>query len=167
MQVKQTFDLKSKCTSKPKLRTFNTFMDFGTTPSYLLIPLSFVQKMFLAKTRLAALPIRLETGRYERPRLLEQERLCPSCQNGIFLPSKRGQVQIFRGISRGRSPREIPRNICTCPSLDGRSNILISVSWTLREWCSHVFFTPSRSLRARIHTPSRRLRAGAGILARS
>ena len=44
-------------------------------------PLSFVQKMFLAKTRLAALPIRLETGRYERPRLLEQERLCPSCKN--------------------------------------------------------------------------------------
>ena len=82
MLVKQTFDLKTKCTSKPKLRTFNTFMDFGATPSYLLIPLSFVQKMFLAKTRLAALPIRLETGRYERPRLLEQERLCPSCKNG-------------------------------------------------------------------------------------
>ena len=56
----------------------------------------------------------------------------PKC--GIFLPSK-------------RRPREISRNICACPSLDGRSNILISVSWTLREWCSHVFFTPSRSLR--------------------
>ena len=81
MQVKQTFDLKSKCLTKPKLRTFNTFSDFGSTPSYLHMPLSHVQKMFLAKTRLAALPIRLETGRYERPRLLEQERLCPSCKN--------------------------------------------------------------------------------------
>ena len=28
------------------------------------------------------------------------------------------------------------RNICTCPSLDGRSNILILLSWTLREWCT-------------------------------
>ena len=44
--------------------------------------MSFVQKMFLAKTRLAALSIRLETGRYERPSLPEQERLCPSCKNG-------------------------------------------------------------------------------------
>ena len=65
---------------------------------------------------------------------------------------------------QARAGADIPRNICTCPSLDGRSNILISVSWTLREWCSHVFFTPSRSLRTRIRTPSR---AGVGILARS
>ena len=63
---------------------------------------------------------------------------------------------------------------CTCPSLDGRSIILIKVIWTLRERCSYVFFTPSRSLRARIntpcrslwariHTPSHRLWNGAGI----
>ena len=82
MWVKQVVDLKTKCSVKPKLRTFNTFMQFGTTHSYLLLPMSFVQKMFLAKTRLAALSIRLETGRYERPSLPEQERLCPSCKNG-------------------------------------------------------------------------------------
>ena len=28
-------------------------------------------------------------------------------------------------VQCGKRPREIPRNICTCPSLDGRSNILI------------------------------------------
>ena len=118
---------------------------------------------------------------------------CPDSfkKNGIFLPSKRGQVQ----------------NICTCPSfdgrsniiisvtwttlhlyvqnrkvwyipaiqaragaeeylhltsLDGRSNIVISVTWTLREWCSYVFFTPSRSLRAKIPALSHRLWDGAG-----
>ena len=79
MLVKQTSDLQLKCNLMPKLRTFTKFMEYGKTPAYLLKPLSFVQKMFLAKTRLAALPLRLETGRYERPRLLEQERLCPSC----------------------------------------------------------------------------------------
>ena len=63
---------------------------------------------------------------------------------------------------RCRYSEGIPRNICTCPSLDGESNILISVTWTLREWC-----TQSRSLRVRIRTPSRRLWDGAGILARS
>ena len=59
------------------------------------------------------------------------------------------------------------RIICTCPSLDGRSNIIISVTWTLRDWCSYVFFTRSPSLRDRIHTPSRSLLGGAGILSRS
>ena len=80
MLVKQTVDLQSKCNLMPKLRTYTKFMEFGKTPAYLLKPLSFVQKMFLAKTRLAALPLRLETGRYERPRLPEQDRLCPSCK---------------------------------------------------------------------------------------
>ena len=46
------------------------------------------------------------------------------------------------------------RNICTCPSLDGRSIILIKVIWTLQEWCTYVFFILARSLRARIRTPS-------------
>ena len=46
------------------------------------MPLSFVQKMFLAKIRLSALPIRIETGRYERPKLLAHQRLCPSCKDG-------------------------------------------------------------------------------------
>ena len=37
---------------------------------------------FLAKTRLSALAIRIETGRYERPRLQANQRLCPSCKDG-------------------------------------------------------------------------------------
>ena len=82
MLVKQNVELKLKCEAKPKLRTFNTFKDFGTTPPYLLMPISFVQKKFLAKIRLSALPIRIETGRYERPKLLIQQRLCPSCKDG-------------------------------------------------------------------------------------
>ena len=65
---------------------------------------------------------------------------------------------------QARAGADIPRDF---PILDGRSDIIISVTWTLREWCSYVFFTPSRSLWDRIHTPSRRLRDGVGILARS
>ena len=43
MTVKQNVDLKIN----PELRTFNTFKDFGTTPPYLLLPISFVQKKFI------------------------------------------------------------------------------------------------------------------------
>ena len=82
MLVKQNVDLKTKCEEKPKLRTFNTFKNFGITPPYLLMPLSFVQKKFIAKIRLSALAIRIETGRYERPKLIVQHRLCPSCKDG-------------------------------------------------------------------------------------
>ena len=35
--------------------------------------------MLKAKLRLSALPIRIETGRFERPRMAPNERLCPSC----------------------------------------------------------------------------------------
>ena len=48
MTVKQNVDLRIKCLNKPKLRTFNTFKDFGTTPPYLLlvIPLQVIQLWF-------------------------------------------------------------------------------------------------------------------------
>ena len=84
---------------------------------------------------------------------------------GYSCHSSEGRSRYSEGASRGKS-RGIPVS-CTCLSLDGRSNIIISVTWTLREWCSYVFFTPSRSLRARIRTPSRSLWDGVGNLARS
>ena len=82
MKLKQDVELMIKCTEKPKLRTFVTFKDFGPTPVYLLKPISFVQKKFIAQLRLSALPIKIETGRYERPKLAVHERLCPSCNDG-------------------------------------------------------------------------------------
>ena len=44
--------------------------------------------------------------------------------NVIFFPSEGGVAWVFRGISRGRSPREIPRKILTVPTYDGENNIL-------------------------------------------
>jgi hypothetical protein len=88
MLVKQDVDLKTKCEEKPKLRTFITFKNFGITPPYLLMPLSFVQKKCLAKIRLSALAIRIETGQYERPKLMIQQRLCPSCKDGQLIETE-------------------------------------------------------------------------------
>ena len=81
MLIKQSVELQAKCQQMPKLRTFCSFKDFGTTPAYLLMPISFVQKKFLAKIRVSALHIRIETGRYERPKLMAHERLCPCCKD--------------------------------------------------------------------------------------
>ena len=88
MWVKQNVESRLNCLDKPKLRTFVTFKNFGSTPPYLLKPLSFVQRKFIAKIRLSALPIKIETGRYERPKLAINERLCPSCDDGLSIENE-------------------------------------------------------------------------------
>ena len=67
---------------KPKLRTYVTFNVFKEETSYLFKPLSFVQRKFLAKLRLGVLTLRIETGRFVRPRLPAEERLCLICNSG-------------------------------------------------------------------------------------
>ena len=81
MLLAQQADLKIECENKPKLRTFMKFKDFSRTPSYLTKPLSFIQRKFVAKIRLGCLEIRIETGRYARPRLTEEARTCLVCTN--------------------------------------------------------------------------------------
>ena len=43
--------------------------------------MSFIQRKFISKLRLGCLEIRLETGRYARPRLPAEARLCQVCEN--------------------------------------------------------------------------------------
>ena len=85
---KQVIFIRDNCQAKPKLKLYNGIMEFGKTPAYLLKPLPFVQKMFLAKLRLSALPLRIETGRYERPRLEASARLCLSCNDGLSVENE-------------------------------------------------------------------------------
>ena len=88
MSVKQSIDLMNICHEKPKLRTFVTFKEFGATPSYITMPMSFIKRKFLALSRLSNLSIRLETGRYERPRLEENQRICQACKNGFSIENE-------------------------------------------------------------------------------
>ena len=79
MSVKQAVSLKELCQAKPKLRTYVQFKDFGTIPSYICKPMSFICRKYLALTRLSNLAIRIETGRFERPKLDANLRFCPAC----------------------------------------------------------------------------------------
>ena len=63
----------------PKLRTFMTFKVFGSLPAYVSKPLTFMQRRVLGKLRLGCLELRIETGRYTRPRLSIHERCCQAC----------------------------------------------------------------------------------------
>ena len=83
-QKSQRFSLELESLNKPKLRTFLTIKDFEKVPAYITKPLSFIQRKFLAKCRLGCLPIRLETGRFCRPILAENERVSQVClENGV------------------------------------------------------------------------------------
>ena len=75
----QAHYLKNECMQQRKLRTFNKFKLFGTTPAYVTKPMSFYQRKLFAKLRLGSLELRIETGRYARPRLEIHERICLLC----------------------------------------------------------------------------------------
>ena len=77
----QQNSLKIQCEAMPKLRVFKTFKEFDTTPCYITKPMSFIQRKFISKLRLGCLEIRMETGRYARPRLPAEARLCQVCEN--------------------------------------------------------------------------------------
>ena len=76
MLKKQRLKLKEECATKPKLRTFVSFKNFDTLPPHIGKPLSFHERRTISKLRLGILPIRLETARYLRPIVPEQERVC-------------------------------------------------------------------------------------------
>ena len=72
---------ENKCRAKPKLRTFVTFKDFKNISSHVFKPLSFLERKTISKIRLGILPIRMETARFLRPIVPENERFC-YCQSG-------------------------------------------------------------------------------------
>ena len=87
--------LKSECEQQPKLRTFITFKNFNEMPSYVTKPLTFLQKKHIAKIRLGSLAIRIESGRFSRPRL-EYQCQCRSrtlCRERVPLYLRLQQVQ--------------------------------------------------------------------------
>ena len=76
MNIKQNVDLKQQCLDKPKLRNYVQINDFGCKTPYLTIPMPFIYRKYLALTYLSNLPIRIETGRYERPKIDANLRVC-------------------------------------------------------------------------------------------
>ena len=85
--------LEMECINKPKLRTFITFKNFETVPAFITKPLSFIQRKYLAKCRLGCLQIRLETGRFSRPILPENERICQVCIKGDPLYLYKNEIE--------------------------------------------------------------------------
>ena len=83
LAIKDQHKLKKQAKGLPKLRTFCQISDFSFEKSYLSKPLSFVQRKALAKFRIGVLQIRIETGRYERPKKSPLERICKQCDHNI------------------------------------------------------------------------------------
>ena len=80
-RIDQAQYLKAECEQMPKLRTFMTFKQFDKLPAYVTKPLSFFQRKALSKIRLGSLELRIESGRFARPRLQVHERVCLLCRD--------------------------------------------------------------------------------------
>ena len=81
MAKKQQTLVKSECQNKVKLRTFIKIKDFEVLSPHIGKPLSFIERKTLSQLRLGILPLRLETARFLRPILPEEERVC-YCNSG-------------------------------------------------------------------------------------
>ena len=83
-QKSYVFPVLQHLSHMSKLRTYNNISTLGENKAYIFKPLSFIQRKSLAKFRLGVSPLRIETGRYEHPKLPEDQRLCQICrQNNI------------------------------------------------------------------------------------
>ena len=85
MNIKQNVDLKRQCLEKPKLRNYVHIKDFNLPSPYLTIPMPFVCRKYLALTRLSNLQIRIETARFERPKIDANFRFCQVGCGGLFV----------------------------------------------------------------------------------
>ena len=72
MLERQAAAMQDECSKKPKLKTFTLF---NVEPPYTYKHLNFQDRLSLVKSRLGYLPIHLDTGRYEKPRRSEADRV--------------------------------------------------------------------------------------------
>ncbi len=66
----------------PKLRTYKDFKVSFEAEDYLYDIKNISHVRFLAKFRLSSHSLRIETGRYERPKIPAEQRLCLLCKSG-------------------------------------------------------------------------------------
>ena len=74
--------LHAESLNAAKLRTYVHVSGDCVSKTYLGKPLSHIQRKYMAKLRLGILPLRLESGRYERPQLKASNRVCKQCLLG-------------------------------------------------------------------------------------
>ena len=92
-KIDQANYLKQECEQKTKLRTFITFKQFNVMPAYVTKPLTFLQKKHLSKLRLGSLELRIESGRFSRPRLEINERICLVCRDNNLRLNLEPQIE--------------------------------------------------------------------------
>jgi len=145
MEKAQKELVKYECERKPKLRTFLTFKQFGSLPPHVGKPLSFLERKMISKLRLGILPLRMETARYERPIIPENERLC-YCQSGAI----ESEYHVLIECSVYDDLRDIwmnsmtlPENFCNLCS-GGKLNEVLNVAVNLRHTAKYLLSVMDR-----------------------
>ena len=67
-----------------KLRTYRTFKSTHQVDEYVKLTLPFYKRKYFSMLRAGCLPLSIETGRYTKPPIPLEKRLCSLCDNGII-----------------------------------------------------------------------------------
>ena len=79
----QSSKWKKEIVSKPKLRTYITFKEDFIPEWYVKAPMSKKNRSLIAQIRMGILPLRIETGRWEKGGIPVTDRICLLCKNGV------------------------------------------------------------------------------------
>ena len=145
MEKAQKELVKYECEMKPKLRTFLTFKEFGSLPPHVGKPLSFLERKMISKLRLGILPLRMETARYERPIIPENERLC-YCQSEAI----ESEYHVLFECSVYDDLRDIWMNLMTLPEnfcnlcSGGKLNEVLNIAVNVRHTAKYLLSVMDR-----------------------
>ena len=92
-KTEQADYLKNECEQMPVLRTFLTFKQFNAIPAFITKPITFFQRRAIAKLRLGSLELKIQTGRFSRPRLEINERFCAGCKDHYLSNNLEQQIE--------------------------------------------------------------------------
>ena len=99
------------------------------------MPMPFLKRKFLALSWLSNLAIRLETGRYERPRLEEHQRLCKACRDGISVENEIHiyfQYGLYHDLRRfWMSKLNVPANFHELPENELPENVKATAQYII------------------------------------
>ena len=144
-RAEQSRLMQQECQGKPKMRTFLRFKSFDLEEAeYLSKPLSFFQRRALARLRLGCLPLRIETGRFQIPRLPEEERICEVCVPRPGVDSIENECHFLFQCVAYQTERDIwysrmvlPENFKELP-LDNQLKVVLNEPLNLKHTANYV-----------------------------
>ena len=146
LKYDQFWTEKTVQNSEHKLCTYALFKKEFKFESYLDLPIERARLCLLTRFRLSSHKLRVETGRYEKPYLPRENRICLMCENGIedeqhfilkcpYYKNERSNLKLSLEISRLDSSQNAFVKIMSCNDLNNTLPVIkfLEKSYDIRD----------------------------------